>query len=92
MQFFKRRQHAADAPSATGTSREKTGRRGITSRGDHRHVAAHNSTDGDGVLNKRPSFGQWLKVTWPDALTMLVMGIIGLGVCLNMISVRTTEY
>jgi len=28
----------------------------------------------------RPSFGQWLKVTWLDILTMAIMGIIGLGV------------
>lgn len=31
-------------------------------------------------MNKRPSFGQWLKVTWLDILTMAAMGAIGLGV------------
>ncbi|KAF2485553.1 phosphatidic acid phosphatase type 2/haloperoxidase [Neohortaea acidophila] len=35
---------------------------------------------GDDVLNKRPSFGQWIKVTWPDILTMIVMGVLGLGI------------
>lgn len=29
----------------------------------------------------RPSFGQWLKVTWVDIVTMICMGAIGLGVC-----------
>jgi hypothetical protein len=28
----------------------------------------------------RPTFGQWLKVTWIDILTMFIMGLIGLGV------------
>lgn len=28
----------------------------------------------------RPSFGQWLKVTWLDILTMAIMGALGLGI------------
>jgi len=28
----------------------------------------------------RPTFGQWLKVTWLDLLTMVVLGAVGLGV------------
>lgn len=31
-------------------------------------------------MSKRPSFGQWLKYTWLDILTMAIMGAIGLGV------------
>lgn len=31
-------------------------------------------------MNKRPPFGQWLKVTLLDILTMVAMGAIGLGV------------
>lgn len=31
-------------------------------------------------MNTRPSFGQWLKVTWLDLFTMAAMGMIGLGV------------
>ncbi|KAE8448275.1 hypothetical protein EG329_009706 [Mollisiaceae sp. DMI_Dod_QoI] len=31
-------------------------------------------------MSKRPSFGQWLKVTWLDIVTMVIMGVIGLGV------------
>ena len=33
-----------------------------------------------GYYNRRPSFGQWLKFTWLDLLTMACMGAIGLGV------------
>lgn len=28
----------------------------------------------------RPSFGQWLKVTWLDIITMVAMGALGLGI------------
>ncbi|KAI0418346.1 phosphatidic acid phosphatase type 2/haloperoxidase [Xylaria grammica] len=28
----------------------------------------------------RPSFGQWLKVTWLDIFTFVIMGVIGLGI------------
>lgn len=31
-------------------------------------------------MSTRPSFGQWLKHTWLDIVTMVVMGAIGLGV------------
>ncbi|KAI3396968.1 hypothetical protein diail_11368 [Diaporthe ilicicola] len=31
-------------------------------------------------MSTRPSFGQWLKHTWLDILTMVIMGAIGLGV------------
>jgi len=31
-------------------------------------------------MNSRPSFGQWLKVTWLDLFTMFAMGLVGLGV------------
>ncbi|KAF7506276.1 hypothetical protein GJ744_012084 [Endocarpon pusillum] len=33
-----------------------------------------------GHYNRRPSFGQWLKMTWLDVVTMIIMGAIGLGV------------
>ena len=32
-------------------------------------------------MQKRPSFGQWLKLTGLDILTMAALGAIGLGVC-----------
>ncbi|KAI7282394.1 hypothetical protein KC345_g3574 [Hortaea werneckii] len=28
---------------------------------------------------ERPSFGQWLKASWPDLLTMIIVGAVGLG-------------
>ncbi|KAI1381453.1 acid phosphatase/Vanadium-dependent haloperoxidase [Hypoxylon crocopeplum] len=31
-------------------------------------------------IQKRPSFGQWLKLTWPDILTMLLVGAVAIGV------------
>ncbi|CAJ2506516.1 Uu.00g006460.m01.CDS01 [Anthostomella pinea] len=31
-------------------------------------------------MSTRPSFGQWLKVTWVDILTMVAMGALGLGI------------
>ncbi|RFU76037.1 hypothetical protein TARUN_6198, partial [Trichoderma arundinaceum] len=32
------------------------------------------------TMHTRPTFGQWLKVTWLDILTMVAMGAIGLGI------------
>lgn len=32
------------------------------------------------TLNSRPTFGQWLKGTWIDIITMIILGAIGLGV------------
>ncbi|KAK0638524.1 phosphatidic acid phosphatase type 2/haloperoxidase [Cercophora newfieldiana] len=32
------------------------------------------------TMASRPSFGQWLKATWLDIFTMIVLGAIGLGV------------
>lgn len=31
-------------------------------------------------MSTRPKFGQWLKHTWLDIVTMVIMGVIGLGV------------
>lgn len=46
------------------------------------HHAAGRSSKGPLVMNMstKPSFGQWLKVTWLDLVTMIIMGVIGLGV------------
>ncbi|KAK4163818.1 phosphatidic acid phosphatase type 2/haloperoxidase [Cladorrhinum sp. PSN259] len=32
------------------------------------------------AMSSRPSFGQWIKGTWLDLLTMVVLGAVGLGV------------
>ncbi|KAI5918993.1 acid phosphatase/Vanadium-dependent haloperoxidase [Camillea tinctor] len=29
-------------------------------------------------MEKRPTFGQWLKITWPDILTMAIIGVIAI--------------
>ncbi|KAI5357691.1 Putative phosphatidic acid phosphatase type 2/haloperoxidase [Septoria linicola] len=70
MPLFSRRNQPADANTAAaiGPSHEK-----------HQRKAARNDY-GDAFLSSRPTFGQWIKVTWPDILTMIVMGAIGLGV------------
>ncbi|KAH9909696.1 phosphatidic acid phosphatase type 2/haloperoxidase [Xylariomycetidae sp. FL2044] len=46
---------------------------------------AHTSHKRDHVrepytMTRRPSFGQWLKYTWLDIVTMICMGVIGLGI------------
>lgn len=67
MGMFSRRQEApaADAgPRANAVTHEKHHGKGPT-------VLS---------MNQRPSFGQWLKVTWLDILTMAAMGVVGLGV------------
>ncbi|KAF1986839.1 acid phosphatase/Vanadium-dependent haloperoxidase [Aulographum hederae CBS 113979] len=90
MNLFSRRQAApveADTTATTGTPpvNEKTNRfsnllkkresadveEGTATGRHHRH---HNS------LSIRPTFGQWIKMTWVDLLTMVIMGAIGLGV------------
>ncbi|KAL9116092.1 MAG: hypothetical protein Q9227_000461 [Pyrenula ochraceoflavens] len=45
----------------------------------HHHQREKYSVD-SGYFNRRPSFGQWLKVTWLDILTMVLMGALGLGI------------
>jgi len=59
--------------TAAPVTTEKTSRRGH-----------HRGSRGPLVVNMstRPSFGQWLKVTWLDLVTMVIMGVIGLGVSL----------
>lgn len=78
MKFFNRRSQPADANTSTAVGMEKHNRNTIMPRKERK--GKHRADYGDGTLNKRPKFGQWLKVTWPDILTMVVMGVIGLGV------------
>ncbi|KAH8592337.1 putative lipid phosphate phosphatase 1 [Bisporella sp. PMI_857] len=73
MGLFSRRA-PRDGPTTTTTHEPKTG--------------FFNRNHGDGTrmapavmsMSTRPSFGQWLKVTWLDIATMAAMGMIGLGV------------
>ncbi|KAK3325004.1 phosphatidic acid phosphatase type 2/haloperoxidase [Apodospora peruviana] len=55
----------AVAPAAHGTNGHARTRRG--------HHEPY-------TMTTRPTFGQWIKVTWLDILTMAAMGAIGLGV------------
>lgn len=86
MGFFNRRTRPADANTATAvaegpdTTHEK-GRRGIMHRNERKPAGA-GSEYGNGNLNARPRFGQWLKATLLDLITMIIMGAIGLGVSL----------
>lgn len=64
----------------TGNGSEMYSRRTIATSRDRRYRDKRATTNDDGMLNKRPKFGQWLKVTWPDILTMVIMGVVGLGV------------
>ncbi|KAF2197204.1 PAP2-domain-containing protein [Delitschia confertaspora ATCC 74209] len=70
MGFLNRRPAApvdANTTAATGSRHEKT-----TINGHHTGTGAGHNT--------RPTFGQWIKSTWVDILTMAIIGAIGLGV------------
>lgn len=71
MGIFGRRQHVTDGQATTTLTTPTT----KTSRKRHGNSSPYYS------MATRPSFGQWLKYTWLDILTMVIMGIIGLGVC-----------
>lgn len=87
MGLFTRRARPVDANTATAagttpatgttTTREKTPRAGGgfmgMLRGRHNGMYPENR-------NSRPTFGQWLKQTWIDIITMIILGAIGLGV------------
>lgn len=66
---------AADTTTATGTHEKKPGifaRKNGTGVGSAHH-------DGR-PWNSRPTFGQWIKATALDIVSMAVLGAIGLGV------------
>ena len=79
MGLFSRRNKAADANTANAVGNNRHNRSSIMSNNERRHQSG-GVAYGDGALSKRPSVGQWLKVTWPDILTMIIMGAVGLGV------------
>ena len=62
--------------TATGTTQR---RRGGFFSGHHEKTHPHNHAS-SGYFNTRPSFGQRLKATWLDIVTMVCMGLVGLGV------------
>ena len=87
MGFFDRRPVPADVNTATAvgdlanlersTHRTREGRR--YEKGAASGVVKHDTF----IPDKRPNFGQWIKIAWPDIVTMAIMGVIGLGVCSN---------
>lgn len=70
MGLFTRRAHAAQHPDGPATTQPAT-----TTRTQRRNRQPYNYS-----MATRPSFGQWLKYTWLDIVTMAAMGAIGLGV------------
>ncbi|EKG12839.1 Phosphatidic acid phosphatase type 2/haloperoxidase [Macrophomina phaseolina MS6] len=74
MGFFNRR------PTTAQTADNGTASTAAAAPNSHAHHSKKHAWSTDGSLNRRPPFGQWLKVTWPDILTMACMGAIGLGV------------
>lgn len=50
---------------------------GTTTNG-HSHTSDHGNEYG-----RRPTFGQWIKGTWGDILTMVLMGVLGLGLYMS---------
>ncbi|KAF2262658.1 PAP2-domain-containing protein [Lojkania enalia] len=75
MGFFNRRSAPIDAntTTATGAHHDKPG---VFSRRHHDTTTASR----DQAWNSRPTFGQWIKATAFDIVSMAVMGAIGLGV------------
>lgn len=75
MGFFNRRQApvAADTTTTTGTHHEKKA-------GIFGHKEPRMTSHGSPSHNSRPTFGQWIKATALDIITMAIMGAIGLGV------------
>ncbi|KAJ9664134.1 hypothetical protein H2198_000352 [Neophaeococcomyces mojaviensis] len=72
--------HDPATTGATGSHHTRTSRfgrhHGTTDEKTSRPLFDQNS----GNFNRRPSFGQWLKFTWLDLLTMAAMGAVGLGI------------
>jgi diacylglycerol diphosphate phosphatase / phosphatidate phosphatase len=71
MRFFNRRAAAVDADTATATGTPHTTERKLHGR--------HHYSSG-GAFNARPTFGEWIRGTALDLITMLILGAIGLGV------------
>lgn len=77
MGFFNRQPRAADGTAPP-----------VGANGTHRHHATHKEKRARRhgfepyTMSTRPTFGQWLKYTWLDILTMAALGAIGLGVSL----------
>ncbi|KAF2428281.1 PAP2-domain-containing protein [Tothia fuscella] len=89
MGFLNRRPRAVDPNTTTSTGAATT----TTAPHDHHEKKAHTKAAGTGrggkhgtypeALNSKPTFGQWIKGTWLDILTMVIFGAIGLGIYMS---------
>ena len=71
MGLFNRTPNTATTDPATGDAQP---RRGLFNR-EKRVGSAHgHHHHDDGVVNRRPTFGQWIRGTWLDILIMALMG------------------
>ena len=76
MGFFNRRAAPVDANTTTATGAPvHTEKKGIFGRKHEAHMI-----NGSPAWNTKPTFGQWIKATALDIVSMAVMGAIGLGV------------
>jgi hypothetical protein len=78
MGFFNRRPAPVDANTAAATGPAHHEKKpGLFNR-QHKAPATHGNEGR--AWNSRPTFGQWIKATGLDIVSMAVMGAIGLGV------------
>lgn len=76
MGIFNRKQPVAEGPAGAAEPTTHTSRKIRGNSSPYYSMAT------------RPSFGQWLKYTWLDILTMVIMGVIGLGVSADLDNLR----
>jgi len=72
MGFFNRRAAPVDANTTAAT--------GPTHHEKRHHKAPATHGNEGRAWNTKPTFGQWIKATWLDIITMAAMGAVGLGV------------
>ena len=61
--------------------RDGTHQAAASSHGHNATTAREHTPAATYTMLHRPTFGQWLKLTWKDIITMVLMGALGLGVC-----------
>jgi hypothetical protein len=82
MPFWKRHPAPIDGNTATAAGQPiATDPKHEGHRGHHGHHGNHGGYPV--TFNARPTFGQWLKATGLDILTMFILGAIGLGVSIR---------
>ncbi|KAI0396762.1 phosphatidic acid phosphatase type 2/haloperoxidase [Xylariaceae sp. FL0594] len=53
---------------------------GAQNGGHVKEHGGHRDVGSTYTMSRRPTFGQWLKATWLDILTFIIMGALGLGI------------